>query len=54
MFKNMEEIWLTLQTQLSKSTSKGKLLIADGSGHHIHLEQPELVLNEIKSILEKK
>tara|TARA_B110001454_G_C12597268_1_gene382900 strand:- start:606 stop:866 length:261 start_codon:yes stop_codon:yes gene_type:complete len=54
MFKNMEEIWLALQTQLSKSTSKGKLLIADGSGHHIHLEQPELVLNEIKSILEKK
>ena len=54
MFKNMEEIWLALQTQLSKSTSKGKLLIADHSGHHIHLEQPELVLNEIKSILEKK
>ena len=54
MFKNMEEIWLELQTQLSKSTSKGKLLIADSSGHHIHLEQPELILNEIKSILEKK
>ena len=54
MFKNMEEIWLELQTQLSKSTSKGKLMIADSSGHHIHLEQPELVLNAIKLILEKK
>jgi len=54
MFKNMEEIWYELQIQLSKSSSKGKLLIADSSGHHIHLEQPELILNEIKSILEKK
>jgi len=54
MFKNMEEIWLELQTQLSQSSSKGKLLIADSSGHHIHLEQPELILNEIKSILGKK
>jgi len=54
MFKNMEEIWYELQTQLSKSTSKGKLLTADSSGHHIHLEQPELILNEIKSILERK
>ena len=54
MFKNMEEIWYELQIQLSKSTSKGKLLTADSSGHHIHLEQPELILSEIKSILEKK
>ena len=37
-FKNMEEIWLELQTDLSNSTSKGRLLIANGSGHHIHLE----------------
>ena len=54
MFKNMEEIWLELQTKLSKSTSKGKLLVAKGSGHHIHLEQPKLILDEIKIILEKK
>ena len=53
-FKNMEEIWLELQTDLSNSTSKGRLLIANGSGHHIHLEEPELILSEIKSILEKK
>ena len=43
-----------LQTQLSKLTSKGRLLIANSSGHHIHLEQPELILTAVMSILEKK
>ncbi|MAJ91079.1 MAG: hypothetical protein CMF40_02705 [Legionellales bacterium] len=54
MFINMEEIWLELQTKLSRSTPKGRLLIANGSGHHIHLEQPELILSEIRSIIGKK
>ena len=53
MFKNMEEIWLELQTKLSKSTSKGKLLVAEESGHNIHLNQPKLILDEIKIILKK-
>ncbi len=53
MFKNMEEIWLELQAKLSKSTSKGKLLVAEESGHHIHLKQPKLILDEIKIILKK-
>ena len=53
MFKNMEEIWLELQTKLSKSTSKDKLLVAEESGHNIHLNQPKLILDEIKIILKK-
>ena len=53
MFKNMEEIWLELQAKLSKSTSKGKLLVAEESGHNIHLNQPKLILDEIIIILKK-
>ena len=38
-----EQIWLELQTDLAANSSASAHLLARNSGHHIHLEQPDLV-----------
>jgi pimeloyl-ACP methyl ester carboxylesterase len=43
--------WLGLQTELAALSPQGKLVLADRSGHHIQLDQPELVIDAIAEIL---
>jgi pimeloyl-ACP methyl ester carboxylesterase len=46
-----EQIWQELQVELSQLSSQGKQIIAEQSGHNIHLDQPELVINAIQDVL---
>lgn len=41
-----------LQENLSELSSKGRLIVAVGSGHHIHLEKPDIVVDAIRRIID--
>lgn len=43
--------WLGLQTELAALSPQGKLVKADKSGHHIQLDQPNLVIDAIEQVL---
>ncbi len=46
-----EQRWLGLQTELAALSPQGKLIVADKSGHHIQLDQPDVVMAAIQQIL---
>ncbi len=43
--------WLDLQTELAALSPQGKLVIADKGGHHIQLDQPDIVIDAIEQVL---
>jgi pimeloyl-ACP methyl ester carboxylesterase len=45
------QAWQELQVELAALSSKGKRIVAEGSGHNIHLDQPELVISAIEEVL---
>jgi pimeloyl-ACP methyl ester carboxylesterase len=60
MFVNMptaqaqqaEQVWEELQNDLARLSSKSRLLVAEQSGHNIPVEQPGLVVDTIRSMVE--
>lgn len=50
----MEEIWLEQQKQLLNLSSNSRWVLAENSGHLIHQEQPDIVIDEIKKALSHK
>ena len=48
-----EEIRLELQQELVRRSAKGRQIIAEKSGHFIHHDQPELVIEAIRQVLEE-
>jgi pimeloyl-ACP methyl ester carboxylesterase len=52
-FVELEEpLWQQLQRELAQAVPGGRLVIATESGHDIHHEQPELVLDAIRDVVE--
>jgi len=60
MFKGMpaaqteqaEQVWHDLQVEYSQSSTEGCLLVADRSGHNIPVDQPELVVETLRQMVE--
>lgn len=50
---NLERIWQEMQIDLLSLTSDSWQVIAADSGHQIHLEQPDLVVESIQDLLGK-
>lgn len=48
--KRMAMTWLQLQRELAERMPYGQLIIARNSGHHVHLEQPEVVIGAIRDV----
>jgi pimeloyl-ACP methyl ester carboxylesterase len=46
-----QQWWFELQTELAALSPQGELVLADRSGHHIQLDQPDLVINAIEQVL---
>jgi hypothetical protein len=46
----MEALWQQLQTELAMKTANAVQIIALNSGHHIHLDQPRLVVDVIRLV----
>ena len=50
--KKKNEIWHSLQDDLAGLSSRGVVITATKSGHHIHADEPELVISTIRSLLD--
>jgi len=48
-----QKIWLRLQQDLALKMPNNTFEIVEGSGHHIHLDQPEKVIQVIIQLVEK-
>jgi pimeloyl-ACP methyl ester carboxylesterase len=48
-----QKIWLRLQQDLAQKMPNNTFEIVEGSGHHIHLDQPEKVIQVIIQLVEK-
>lgn len=48
----MEQLWLDLQAELAAASPRSAHIIAEKSGHHVHLDQPELVADAITLVIE--
>lgn len=51
--KNLDTVWRKLQDDLFIRLGSSHL-IADGSGHYIHLDDPKLVINTIQRLVENR
>lgn len=47
----MENIWMELQKELKYLSHNSKQIIAEHSGHAIHLDEPELVIDALHDVL---
>ncbi len=48
-----QAFWIEESRKLTKKSSVGVFVLADGSGHHIHLDAPDVVYDVIIRMLEK-
>jgi hypothetical protein len=48
-----EQIRLELQQELVRRSSRGRQIIAEKSGHYIQRDQPELVIDAIRQVMEE-
>jgi pimeloyl-ACP methyl ester carboxylesterase len=46
------EIWLELQRDWATRSPKGKQIVAVNSGHYIHNDEPALVIDAVKSVID--
>jgi pimeloyl-ACP methyl ester carboxylesterase len=51
--QNMEMLpfWPEAQRQQAALSTDGRLIIAEGSGHYIHWEQPALVIDAVRQVV---
>jgi pimeloyl-ACP methyl ester carboxylesterase len=50
--KQAEEVWQELQQELARLSSNGQLMVAEKSGHGIQIDQPDLVVDAIRQMVE--
>ena len=50
--QHMERLWTQLQVELAGRAQRVTHIVAKGSGHHIHLDQPELVADSVNMIID--
>jgi len=48
---SVARIWLELQKELANRVPESTLVVTRESGHHIHLDQPELVVRAIRGVV---
>lgn len=51
--KQKAAIWDELQTDLSTISTRGQLIEATNSGHHVHVDEPILVIDAIESFIDE-
>jgi pimeloyl-ACP methyl ester carboxylesterase len=53
-FEVWDRIWRELQRDLARRSTHGEFRLAEHSGHFIQLEQPELVIQAIRDVYQKR
>lgn len=46
-----ERVWRAMQAELAALSPQGRLVVAEGAGHKIHLDRPDLVVEAIRAVL---
>lgn len=49
----IDRLWLELQAELARASSASVHLVARNSGHHVHIEQPDLVAYAIELLVDR-
>lgn len=47
------KIWRNLQTELAATSSNAKIIVAKNSGHMVHIDSPELVVESIHKVIDQ-
>lgn len=47
-----EKAWRDMQSELATRSTRGRLVVAEQSGHYIQLDQPNLVIDAIRQVVE--
>jgi pimeloyl-ACP methyl ester carboxylesterase len=50
--REVEQTEQQMQIELAAQSSNGKRIVAEKSGHYIQLDQPELVIDAIRQVIE--
>ncbi len=50
---SFRQFWNQESIELSKKSSKGKFILAEGSSHHIHLDAPKIIVDAILEMIKK-
>lgn len=50
---NLESVWQSLQDELASLSTNSAHVIAEGSGHFIHLDRPDLVITAIQQVVDQ-
>ena len=50
--QEFEQICQQMHVELTAQSSNAKRIVAEKSGHYIHLDQPELVIDAIREVVE--
>ena len=51
LMTRVEAAWLELQRELASRSSRGRLVIAQRSGHNVQNDEPELVIEAIREVV---
>ena len=46
-----DHVWSVAQSSMAKLSTNGRLIVAEGSGHAVHLEKPEFVIDAISGLV---
>jgi len=50
----VENAWQKMQAELAGISSEASLVVAERSGHNIHIEQPEIIVDAIQQVLSSR
>lgn len=50
MMREAEQTWQQIQLEHARMSTRGELIVARESGHHIHLDQPDLVVESLRRL----
>lgn len=53
VIQQADQVWLAEMARLANEAPQGKLIVAEKSGHNIQLEQPEVVVNAVRKLVEQ-
>jgi pimeloyl-ACP methyl ester carboxylesterase len=49
--QRMEQLWMDLQDDLVRQNVHARLLVANEAGHYVHLDEPQIVIDAIRSVV---
>jgi pimeloyl-ACP methyl ester carboxylesterase len=52
--KDFQQFWIEQNRTLATRSTRGRFLLAEESGHHVHVDAPDVVLDAVRQVLEEQ